>query len=79
LTKLDGAPKPEENETNVVDAQTWYYCKKCCSGYQWNKTHKAGEHRQGIGKTKGKQMRTRELQTSSFDTGFGADLDYHSG
>jgi len=30
--KLTSAPKPEENEEQMVNGEKWYYCSKCMSG-----------------------------------------------
>jgi hypothetical protein len=80
-SKPDGPPKPEENETRLVDGQTWYYCKNCFVGRRWNRTHKSDEHKKGIGKQKGKQDKDAKesANLSEYDTSMGSELDFQLG
>jgi hypothetical protein len=72
--KPEGAPKPEEQETRIVDGQTWFYCKNCFIGRHWNNTHKSDEHKKGLGKAKGKQTAQDLANLAEYDA-----MDFQSG
>jgi len=77
-TRPTGQPRPEENETRVINGTTWYYCTNCFSVCCWNKTHKSDQHKRGIGKNKkntGSEDKYKNVSNmAAYDLGYGSDF-----
>jgi hypothetical protein len=79
-------PKPEENETRVVNGVTYFYCSQCWANRRWNKTHKTADHKRGIGRNKGKTDDSKQNggnvvaqhggNVAAYDTTYSEVLDF---
>jgi hypothetical protein len=74
-------PKPEENETRIVNGVTYYYCSQCWANCHWNRMHKTADHKRGIGKNKGKTPENAQSggNVASYDTTYSELSDFQLG
>jgi len=80
LNRPTGEPKPEEKEECMINGEKWYYCTNSWSGHRWNKTHKAADHKKGVGKNakldkdEDSSQQAQQANTAALHSGFGADF-----